>query len=43
MLNIMMGNEPVEKMWEDLLKDYEAKGLSKMIDEVNEKLPEKWV
>lgn len=40
MLNIMMGNEPVEKMWEDLLKDYEAKGLSKMIDEVNEKARE---
>jgi putative aldouronate transport system substrate-binding protein len=37
MLNIMMGNKPVEDMWNSLLKDYESKGLSKMIDEVNEK------
>mgnify|MGYP000859675516 CR=1 FL=1 len=40
MLNIMMGKEPVEKMWEELLNDYEAKGLSKMIEEVNEKARE---
>jgi putative aldouronate transport system substrate-binding protein len=33
----MMGNKPVEDMWNSLLKDYESKGLSKMIDEVNEK------
>lgn len=40
MLNIMMGKEPVEKMWNDLLKDYESKGLSKMIEEVNAKAKE---
>lgn len=40
MLNIMMGKEPVEAMWDKLLKDYEAKGLSKMIDEVNAKAKE---
>ena len=35
LLNIMMGTEDVEKMWNDILSQYEAKGLSKMIDEVN--------
>lgn len=40
MLKIMAGKEPVDKMWNDVLKDYEAKGLSKMIDEVNAKAKE---
>lgn len=40
MLKIMAGKEPVEKMWNDVLKEYEGKGLNKMIDEVNEKAKE---
>jgi len=40
MFKIMAGKEPVEKMWEDVLKEYEAKGLSKMIEEVNGKAKE---
>lgn len=35
LLQIMMGSEPVEKMVDDLLAGYEAKGLSAMLDEVN--------
>lgn len=37
MLNVMLGTEPVEAMWDNILKDYESKGLSKMIEEVNAK------
>jgi putative aldouronate transport system substrate-binding protein len=40
MLKIMAGKEPVEKMWDDVLKEYEKKGLSKMIEEVNAKAKE---
>ncbi len=40
LLNIMMGNEPVENMWNDILASYEAKGLSTMIEEVNAKAAE---
>ncbi len=40
MLKIMAGKDPVEKMWADVLKEYEAKGLSKMIEEVNAKAKE---
>lgn len=36
LLNIMMGTEPVEVMYENLLKQYESKGLSAMIKEVND-------
>lgn len=35
LLNIMMGNEDVETMWNSILAQYETKGLSKMIEEVN--------
>lgn len=35
LLQIMMGTEPVDKMVDDLLASYEAKGLSAMLDEVN--------
>lgn len=35
LLQIMMGNEPVDKMVDDLLANYEAKGLSAMLEEVN--------
>ena len=40
LLQIMMGSEPVEKMVDDLLASYEAKGLSDMLDEVNAKAAE---
>ena len=40
LMAVMMGNEPVEKMVEDLLKSYEDKGLEAMIKEVNEKAAE---
>ncbi len=40
LLNIMMGNKPVGQMWENVKKEYEAKGLSRMIDEVNAKAKE---
>lgn len=36
LLQIMMGTEPVDKMVDDLMKNYEKKGLSDMIKEVNE-------
>ena len=35
LLQIMMGNDPVEKMVDDLLASYESKGLNAMLDEVN--------
>lgn len=35
LLTIMTGKDPVEKMYKDLMDNYERKGLSKMIDEVN--------
>lgn len=40
LLTIMMGTEPVDKMYDKLMKDYEAKGLSAMIKEVNDKAKE---
>lgn len=40
MLKIMTGKEPVDKMWNDTLNGYKAKGLDKMITEVNEKAKE---
>ena len=36
----MMGTEPVDKMVDELLANYEAKGLSAMLDEVNAKAKE---
>lgn len=39
-LQIMMGTEPVDKMVDELLANYEAKGLSAMLDEVNAKAKE---
>lgn len=36
LLTIMMGTEPVDKMVNDLMENYESKGLSDMIKEVNE-------
>ncbi len=39
-LKIMMGKEPVDKMWNDVVKEYEAKGLNQMIEEVNAKAAE---
>lgn len=40
LLQIMMGAEPVDKMVDDLLANYETKGLSAMLDEVNAKAAE---
>lgn len=40
LLQIMMGNDPVEKMVDDLLANYESKGLSEMLEEVNTKASE---
>lgn len=37
-LNIITGEEPVEKMWADILAGYEADGLQDMINQVNEAL-----
>ena len=37
-LNIMTGEEPVDKMWNELCEDYEKDGLSDMITKVNEAL-----
>lgn len=35
LLNIMMGTDDVASMWDSLLSQYEAQGLSQMIEEVN--------
>lgn len=35
-IKVMIGRESVDKMYNDIMKDYENKGLYKMIDEVNE-------
>lgn len=40
LLKIMLGKEPVEKMWNDILNGYKGKGLDKMIEEVNTKAKE---
>ncbi len=36
LLQIMVGDKPVDQMVDELMASYEEKGLSKMIDEVNE-------
>lgn len=40
LLQIMMGKEPVDQMVDALLANYESKGLSAMLDEVNAKAAE---
>lgn len=35
LLQIMMGKDPVEKMWGDIYNKYKSNGLDKMVDEVN--------
>ena len=37
-LNIMTGTEPVEEMWAEIVKGYEANGLEDMIQQVNDAL-----
>lgn len=37
-LNIMTGTQPVEEMWADIVKEYEADGLEDMIKQVNDAL-----
>lgn len=36
LITIMMGSQPVDVMYDELIKDYESKGLSAMIKEVND-------
>lgn len=36
MLNIMTGDEDVEKMWDDIMNTYKAEGLEDIIAQVNE-------
>lgn len=40
LLKVMLSKDPVEKAWNDILKSYKAKGLDKMIEEVNAKAKE---
>lgn len=40
LLKIMIGQDSVDKMWQDTLNVYKSKGLDKMIDEVNAKAKE---
>lgn len=40
LLQIMMGSDPVEQMVDELLANYESKGLTAMLDEVNAKAAE---
>ncbi|RUT39316.1 extracellular solute-binding protein [Paenibacillus anaericanus] len=40
LLKVMLSSEPVEQAWEKIMKDYRAKGLDKMIEEVNAKAAE---
>ena len=42
-LAVMMGTEPVDKMVDDLMAKYEAKGLDAMLDEVNALAHEKGI
>ncbi|MDI4643835.1 extracellular solute-binding protein [Cohnella hashimotonis] len=43
LLKVMLSKEPVEKAWNDILKSYKAKGLDKMIEEVNAKAKEEGI
>ena len=40
LLNVMLSKDPVEKAWEKIVNDYKAKGLDKVIEEVNAKAAE---
>ncbi len=40
LLKVMLSKEPVDKVWEDILNAYRAKGLDTVIDEVNRKAKE---
>lgn len=43
LLNVMLSKDPVEKVWGDIVKSYKAKGLDKMIEEVNAKAKEEGI
>ncbi|OMC69753.1 hypothetical protein BK121_14105 [Paenibacillus odorifer] len=43
LLKIMLSKEPVESYWNSIVNDYKAKGLDKMIEEVNEKAKEQGI
>lgn len=40
MVRVMLSEEPVETVWNQIIRDYEAKGLDKVIEEVNERAKE---
>lgn len=37
-LRIITGDEPVEEIWAEIRKEYEAEGLQEMIDIVNDRM-----
>jgi len=43
LLKVMLSKEPADKVWEDIVKGYQAKGLDKMIEEVNAKAQEEGI
>lgn len=43
LLKLMLSKDPVDKVWDGILKDYKAKGLDKMIEEVNAKAKEQGI
>lgn len=43
LLKVMLSKEPVDQVWEKIMKDYRAKGLDKMIEEVNAKAAEEGI
>lgn len=43
LLKIMLSKEPVESYWNSIVNDYKAKGLDKMIEEVNAKAKEQGI
>ncbi|MWV47258.1 extracellular solute-binding protein [Paenibacillus sp. HJL G12] len=43
LLNMMLSKDPIDKAWENTLNNYKAKGLDKMIDEVNAKAKEQGI
>ncbi|NQX67182.1 extracellular solute-binding protein [Paenibacillus alba] len=40
LLKVMLSKDPVEKVWGDIVNGYKAKGLDKMIEEINAKAKE---
>ncbi|MDG0790076.1 extracellular solute-binding protein [Cohnella ginsengisoli] len=40
MIRVMLSKQPVEDAWEEIVKGYRAKGLDRLIEEVNQKVKE---